>query len=102
VGNEKDSEHTIMIRMVCTVYGGDTDFGEPNLPDETGYFDLLNLIEKIKSKLIQKAVLDEGTVDKDFLYGIYDEQITYPYWYGYIQFPMQIPINHSQMFSEFL
>lgn len=102
VGNEKDTDHTIMIRIVCTVFGGNVEFGTENLPDETGYFDLLNLIEKIKSKLIEKSVIDEGVVNKDFLYGIYDEQLTYPYWYGYIQFPMQLPIDHSQMYSDFL
>ena len=102
MGNEKDTEHMIMIRIVCTVYGGNVEFGAEKLPDEKGYFDLLNLIEKIKSKLIKKSVIDEGVLDKDFLYGIYDEQLTYPYWYGYLQFPMQLPIDHSQMYSDFL
>ena len=102
-GDEDAEEHTISIRIVCTTYGGNVPLGAEGLPDETGYLDLLNLIERIKSKLTQKAVIERaGLVEKSFKYGIYDEEITYPYWYGYIRFNMQIPIANRQMIEDFI
>lgn len=102
-GTENADEHAISIRIVCTTYGGNIPLGAEGLPDETGYIDLLNLIERIKSKLTQKAVIEKaGMIEKDFKYGIYDEEITYPYWYGYLQFTMQIPIENRQMIEDFI
>lgn len=102
-GNEDDTENALTIRIQCATYGGDVLFEqENNIPDEKGYLDLINLIERIKNKLIDKAVVEKaGAINKPILYGVYDEEITYPYWYGYLQFTLQIPINNRQI-KEFL
>lgn len=103
MGDENHNEHAVSIRIVFTVYGGETPLGVENLPDETGYIDLLNLIERTKSKLTQAAVIERaGLVEKDFQYGIYSEEITYPYWYGFLQFKMQLPIDQRQMLEDYL
>ena len=102
-GNENDSEHAVNIRIVCATYGGDTEFGAQNHPNENGYIDLLNLMERTKMELVQNPVIARaGLVEKDFTYGIYQEEITYPYWYGYIQFKMQLPIDNRQMIEHYL
>lgn len=98
-GDDDTQENSLRIRISCATYGGDLDFQEKNnIPDEKGYIDLLNLIERIKSKLIDKAIIGgDCVVEKPITYGIYDEQITYPYWYGYLQFGVQIPISKAKL-----
>lgn len=100
--NDISNEHTINIRIQCAVYGGDIQFGEDaNLPDETGYINLLNLEELIMHKLTQEAVIGNCVIDTKFNYGIYDEELTYPYWYGYVKFSINIP-NMNRQFEEFI
>lgn len=98
-GVEDMQENRLTIRIQCAVYGGDIQFKEDaNIPDETGYIELINLIEKLKSTLTQAAVTDGGgAIEKSFNYGIYDSEFTYPYWYGYVEFPVQIPYNERQL-----
>lgn len=91
-------ENKINIRIQCAVYGGDIQFQyDANLPDEKGYIALLSLEEKIIHELTQKAVIGNCVIDTEFDYGIYNEEITYPYWYGYVQFAIQIPTVNRQM-----
>lgn len=98
-GNEDTGEHGLQVRISCATYGGDVQFQEKNnIPDEKGYMDLLVLLERIKHKLIDKAIIEgDCVVDKPITYGIYDEQLTYPYWYGYLQFTVQIPIVEAKL-----
>lgn len=93
-GDDKTDEHALQIRIACATYGGDVAFqNENNIPDEKGYLDLLTLLERIKLKLINSTIIEgDCIVEKPITYGIYDEQLTYPYWYGYLQFTLQIPI----------
>lgn len=102
-GNDAANEHALNIRLQFATFGGDIRFKESaNIPDSSGYIDLLNLMERTKEKLINAAVIEKsGAVNKPFFYGIYDEQVTYPYWYGYMNFTMQIPVTTRQM-KEFL
>lgn len=96
--NDASNDNKVDIRIQCATYGGDIQFEEDaNLPDETGYVDLLNLEELVMHKLIQKAVIGNCVVDTNFSFGIYDEEFTYPYWYGYIQFTLNIPTMNRQM-----
>lgn len=96
--NDVAKEHTLNIRIQVATYGGDIQFAEDaNLPDETGYIDLLNLQERIMHELMQAAVIGNIAIDTDFDYGIYAEEITYPYWYGYVQFAITIPNMNRQM-----
>lgn len=102
-GNESADEGHLTIRIACATYTSDTKFEDDgNIPDDTGYIELLNLLERIKHKLIQEAVI-EGTfgIDRDNMqYGIYDEELTYPYWYGYLTFNINIPTTQRQFKIE--
>lgn len=95
-GSDDTDEHKISIQMQFATFGGDTKFGEfPSIPDSSGYIDLLNLLEMTKAKLVKSTVIEKcGVVDKPILYGVYNEQITYPYWYGYMTFDLQIQISN--------
>lgn len=94
-------ENAVTVRFQCAVYGGDYQFQQDaNLPDETGYIDLLNLIERIMHKLTQAAVIGNCVIDTNFEYGVYNEQITYPYHYGYVQFSIQLPTINRQPTEE--
>lgn len=102
-GKDATDEHPLSIRMQFATFGGEMQFEEyENIPDSSGYIDLLNLMERIKNKLIKTAVINDcGVVNKPITYGIYDEQLTYPYWYGYITFDLQIQITNP-LLQEFL
>lgn len=93
-GNDAINENELRIRIQCATYGGDIGFQEKNkIPDEKGYMDLLVLIERIKLKLIEETMVGKNCiVEKPIAYGVYTEEITYPYWYGYLEFSLQIPI----------
>lgn len=101
-GTDDTSEHVLRIRIACATYGGDVDFQEQNnIPDEKGYLDLLTLLERIKAKLISEAIIEgDCVVVKPITYGIYDEQLTYPYWYGYLQFAVQIQIVEAKLTED--
>lgn len=98
-GTENTDENKLQIRIACATYGGNVAFQEQNnIPDEQGYIDLLTMLERIKAKLINEAIIEgDCGVEKPITYGIYDEQLTYPYWYGYLQFAVQIPIIEAKL-----
>lgn len=102
-GNEAANNHSLSVRMQFATFGGEAHFKETaNIPDSSGYIDLLNLIERTKEKLVNAAVIEDvGLIEKSITYGIYDEQLTYPYWYGYMTLDVQIPMTQRQM-KEFL
>ena len=89
-GEDNADESLLSIRILCATYGGQVIDG---IPDESGYEDLLRMIETIKAKLIETAVINgAGTVNRPITYGIYDSEIVYPYWYGYLQFDLSCPL----------
>ena len=98
-GTDAAEEHVLNIRLQFATFGGNVNFNESaNIPDPSGYIDLLNLMEKTKWALINATVIpDSGVVDKPISYGIYDELVTYPYQYGWMTFDMQIPVTQRQM-----
>lgn len=102
-GTDGADEHPLSVQIQFATYGGDFQFQEnANIPDSSGYIDLLNMIETTKSKLNQAAVINGcGVVNKPFIYGVYTEEITYPYWYGYLTFELQIQKTLRQM-TDFL
>lgn len=101
-GTDNTNENTLQIRVACATYGGNQSFQEQNnIPDEQGYIDLLTLLERIKEKLISEAIIEgDCVVERPVTYGIYDEQLTYPYWYGYLQFAVQIPIIEPKLSED--
>lgn len=100
---EGANDHSLSVRIQFATYGGNIMFKETaNIPDSSGYLDLLNLMERTKEKLINAAVINgAGVVDRPITSGIYDEQVTYPYWYGYMTFDLDLPITTRKM-KEFL
>lgn len=102
-GTDAANEHPLNIQIQFATYGGNMMFKETaNIPDSSGFIDLLNLIEKTKHELVQEPTINGcGVVNKPIMYGVYNEQITYPYSYGYLTFDMQIENTLRQM-TEFL
>lgn len=101
-GSDGDEDHKITIRITCAVYGGTVD-EEIGIPNNDGYEDLLNLIDRIKTKLIEKSVIEGiGTIDGSINYGIYNEELIYPYHYGYIEFDIRTVVNESVVLNDIL
>jgi hypothetical protein len=89
-GEDGAESHSISIRLTLATYGGGF-YEETKIPDAKGYIDLLNLIEITKQALITKSVINEkGIVERPVSYGMYDTELIYPYWYGYITFTASI------------
>ena len=101
-GTSDTDEHILRVRIACATYGGDVAFQEQNnIPDEKGYLDLLTLLERIKLKLIDATIIGKDcVVERPVTYGIYDEQLTYPYWYGYLQFVILIPMVQAKLSKD--
>ena len=101
-GDDNTDENALQIRIACATYGGSVGFQEENnIPDEKGYIDLLTLLERIKLKLVEDTIINGNcVVEKPIQYGVYDEQITYPYWYGYLQLSVQIPVTQRNVLSK--
>lgn len=93
-GSDAASENHLAVRILCATYSSINYDADLKLPDETGYIDLLNILERIKLKLVEKRVINgKGTVEKPINYGVYAEEVTYPFNYGYLTFGVQMPIN---------
>jgi len=94
-GEDGANEHTLSIRLTLATYGGgfykDKDSYDTKIPDAKGYIDLMNFIETTKQALISKSIiLETGRIEKPVSYGMYDTELIYPYWYGYITFTASI------------
>lgn len=88
-------ESTISVIIQCITYGGgfykDESGNELKIPDAEGYLDLLNLMELIRQKLIERHVIEEcAVIEKPITIGMYDTEIVWPYWYGYVKFDLSI------------
>lgn len=88
-------EHLLSIRMTFATYGGgyylDDLETKTDIPDGDGYIDLLNLIEKTKQALFNNVTVDGyGTIRKPLNYGVYDIEVPFPYWYGFLKFNVNI------------
>jgi len=89
-------QHELNIRITFATYGGgqytDENGLKVNMPDSKGYIDLINIIERTKLELITAGIINgAGAVLKPFRYGVYDTEMVYPYWYGYLSFTLDIP-----------
>lgn len=89
--NDDGNEDDYSIRLVFGAFGGgyylDENDNPTTIPDAKGYIDLLNLMDKVKQWLLTTSVIKEKTVvRKPYKKGMYDEENTWPYWYGYSTF----------------
>lgn len=101
-GTDSGNENKLSIRIMCATYTSGTYDNELKLPDDTGYIDLLNVIERIILRLTERQVINGmGSLEKPINYGVYSEQATYPYNYGYLTFGMQIPLNEYPMYNNY-
>ncbi|WP_147564687.1 hypothetical protein [Clostridium tyrobutyricum] len=99
-GRDNGEDASIDIRIGIATYDPGTSFpGVEKLntvPDFKGYKDLLNIIQKIRMKLVQSAVISGiTTVERSVKWGMYEEQ-QYPYWHGWISFKANtVPLNYE-------
>lgn len=89
-------ENTVAIRLLCTTYGGGYYEGT-GIPDSKGYIDLINLMERLKVALITQWTLGRSALNKPVQMGMYDAELAWPYWYGYLSFDLQIPVTEYPM-----
>lgn len=91
-------DNSMSIRLICGTYGGGYYEGT-GIPDAKGYLDLLNLMERLKVALITRYTIGRGAINKPIQMGMYDTEITWPYWYGYLTFDVQIPATEYPMYN---
>lgn len=90
-GEDGADGHDLNVRLTLATYGGGF-YEDSKIPDAKGYIDLINLIEFIKQALINHTVINNlGRVQRPITYGMYDTDLIYPYWYGYLAFTVSIP-----------
>lgn len=98
-GEDAPNDHIINIRLTLATYGGGF-YSDTKIPDAKGYIDLLNLSEFIRQALIKTSVIGGcGTVQRPINYGMYDTELIYPYWYGYVSFSVSIPATEYSMLN---
>lgn len=102
-------DHTATVRLLCSTFGGgyyeDADGVQTDIPDASGYLDLINLMERLEIALAAEAVVGRCTVRKPIELGIYDTEPAWPYWYGFLQFEIDLPASEyliSKETEEFL
>lgn len=83
--DDRDDGSTTAIRLVFGAYGGGNYEGAvTGIPDNRGYIDLLNLMEKAKEALLSEGIIiGQCSISRPYKIGMYDTQVTWPYWYGY-------------------
>lgn len=102
--NDGANEHSVDIRLICSTYGGGY-YENTAIPDNKGYIDLINLMERLKISIINKWTFGSATLEKPVQIGIYDTELSWPYWYGYISFTLQIPATEyviNKQMEDFL
>ncbi|BAK99710.1 hypothetical protein OBV_25120 [Oscillibacter valericigenes Sjm18-20] len=94
--DDGEDEHTMDIRLVAGVYGGgnyEGDIDPDGIPDNKGYLDLINLMEKAKLELLSAGIIGGACrVYKPVSMKIYDED-TWPCWFGNVTFAVSLPIT---------
>ncbi len=90
-GSDDANEHSLSVRLMLATFGGGF-YPDTKIPDAKGYVDLINLIELTRQALINRSIINgAGLIERPVGYGMYDTELIYPYWYGYITFTVSIP-----------
>jgi len=89
--DDNGNENVYSIRLVFGAYGGgyykDSNGSMTTVPDAKGYIDLLNLMDIVKQWLVTSSIINNKTViSKPYKKGMYNDENTWPYWYGYSTF----------------
>ncbi len=92
-GSDNDDGATQGIRIVFAVFSPGIKNAEGVfIPDNQGYRDLLNLIERTRQELFKAVVIEgAGTATKPFEWDVYSIENTYPRHFGEATFSMSVP-----------
>lgn len=93
------NDQQLDVRLICSTYGGGY-YPESQIPDAKGYEDLINMMERIKIELVNQRTIGRCTINKPVEIGIYDTVLSWPYWYGYMEFSVQIPATEFVLDRE--
>lgn len=93
-------ENTLDVRLVCTTYGGGM-YRDTQIPDASGYKDLLSMMERLKTSLITQWALGRGSLRRPLEMGMYDSELSWPYWYGYLRLSLDIPVTEYPMRGDY-
>lgn len=92
-------ENTLDVRLICTTYGGGKYQGT-DIPDASGYKDLLSMMERIKTALVTQQAIGRGGLRRPIEMGMYDSELAWPFWYGYLKFSLDIPVTEYPMHGD--
>lgn len=93
-------ENTLDVRLVCTTYGGGM-YRDTQIPDASGYKDLLSMMERLKTSIITQWALGRGSLRRPLEMGMYDSELSWPYWYGYLRLSLDIPVTEYPMRGDY-
>lgn len=94
-----ESAIQLLIQVCCYssssyVQDEDNELYDLDIPDNKAFEDCLNLLEWIKNNIISEGVIAGTTVDRPIRLGSYNsKELTYPYSFGYLSFPINTVIN---------
>ncbi len=57
-------------------------------------------MERLKIAIVNQWTFGSGTLEKPINMGMYDTELAWPYWYGYISFTVQIPATEYVINKE--
>lgn len=92
-------ERTMGVRILCSTYGGGFYDGT-TIPDAKGYEDLLNLMEWLQTALVTKWTIGRASLIRPIESGMYDTELSWPYWYGYVAFDVSLTVLEYPLSDE--
>lgn len=92
-------ERAMGVRILCSTYGGGVYEGT-NIPDAKGYEDLLNLMEWLQTILATKWTIGRASLIRPIESGMYDTELSWPYWYGYVSFDVSLTVIEYPLTDE--
>ena len=93
---DEADQSLVEVRLVCCTYGGGF-YPDSQIPDAQGYRDLITLMERLKIALAAQNTLGQCSLRRPITTGIYDGELCWPYWYGYLTFSVDIPTSQFIM-----
>ena len=76
-------------------------YRDTQIPDASGYKDLLSMMERLKTSLITQWALGRGNLRRPLEMGMYDSELSWPYWYGYLRLSLDIPVTEYPMRGDY-
>ena len=76
-------------------------YRDTQIPDASGYKDLLSMMERLKTSLITQWALGRGNLRRPLEMGMYYSELSWPYWYGYLRLSLDIPVTEYPMRGDY-